>query len=123
MELEAMAQIIIEDLDPEAIAKLEALAKEHGRSLQSELKHILETAAQSQTDNLANEWEVIRKKADLMQQQIINHAAARGIEIKPPAKKSESDVAATIEAFRAIRGKTPSCGMSIREMREEGRRF
>ncbi len=42
-----MARVIIEDLDPMLISKLEALAQEHGRVLQAELKSILETAAQS----------------------------------------------------------------------------
>ena len=42
-----MARVIIEDLDPMVISKLEALAGEHGRVLQAELKSILETAAQS----------------------------------------------------------------------------
>ena len=40
-----MAKVIIEDLDQELIEKLEALAKERGRSLQAELKQILEAAA------------------------------------------------------------------------------
>ncbi len=36
-----MAQVLIEDIDPIILKKLEFLAKEHGRSLQEELKHIL----------------------------------------------------------------------------------
>jgi plasmid stability protein len=44
-----MAQVIIEDLDQVVIEKLEAIAQEHGRSLQAELKHIVEAAVQSQT--------------------------------------------------------------------------
>lgn len=39
-----MARILVEDLDPIILEKLEALAKQHGRSLQEELKHILQTA-------------------------------------------------------------------------------
>lgn len=46
-----MAQVVIEDLDPVVIEKLEALAQEHGRSLQAEVKYILETAVQAQTLN------------------------------------------------------------------------
>ena len=37
-----MAQILVEKLDPLIIEKLETLAKQHGRSLQEELKHIRE---------------------------------------------------------------------------------
>lgn len=43
---QVMTQMIIEDLDQAVIEKLELLAKEHGRSLQAELKHIIETVAQ-----------------------------------------------------------------------------
>lgn len=42
-----MAQIILADLDQALVERLEALARTHGRSLQAELKHILEEAAQS----------------------------------------------------------------------------
>ena len=46
-----MARFIIEDLDSEVVEKLEALAKQHGRSLQAELKYILQAAVQAQTLN------------------------------------------------------------------------
>ncbi|MEH2407834.1 FitA-like ribbon-helix-helix domain-containing protein [Nostoc sp.] len=44
-----MAQILVEDLDPIILEKLETLAKQHGRSLQEELKHILQQAAETAT--------------------------------------------------------------------------
>jgi plasmid stability protein len=43
-----MAQVLVEDLDPIILEKLEILAKQHGHSLQAEIKHILEMAVQSQ---------------------------------------------------------------------------
>jgi len=43
-----MAQLQVEDLSPILIQQLETLAKLHGRSLQEEIKHILQQAAQSQ---------------------------------------------------------------------------
>jgi plasmid stability protein len=43
-----MAQLQVEDLSPILIQQLETLAKLHGRSLQEEVKHILQQAAQSQ---------------------------------------------------------------------------
>jgi len=39
-----MAQILVENLNPVILQKLESLAKQHGRSLQEELKHILQQA-------------------------------------------------------------------------------
>lgn len=35
-----MAQVLVEDLDPIILEKLETLAKQHGRSLQEELQQI-----------------------------------------------------------------------------------
>jgi hypothetical protein len=43
-----MVQLQVEDLSPILIHQLETLAKVHGRSLQEEIKHILQQAAQSQ---------------------------------------------------------------------------
>jgi plasmid stability protein len=40
-----MAQVLVRDLDPEALEHLKGRAKLHGRSLQGELKMILESAA------------------------------------------------------------------------------
>ncbi len=40
-----MAQVLVRDLNPRTLKKLKQRAAEHGRSLQSELKNILEHAA------------------------------------------------------------------------------
>jgi plasmid stability protein len=40
-----MAQVLVRDLDPETLENLKSRAKLHGRSLQGELKVILESAA------------------------------------------------------------------------------
>jgi len=40
-----MAQILVRNLSPETLERLKAQAQEHGRSLQSEVKRILEEAA------------------------------------------------------------------------------
>ncbi len=44
-----MAQILVENLDPIILKKLETLAKQHGRSLQEELKYILQQASEKAT--------------------------------------------------------------------------
>jgi plasmid stability protein len=41
-----MAQILIRDLDPEVVERLKAQAKEHGRSLESEVRQILAVAVE-----------------------------------------------------------------------------
>jgi plasmid stability protein len=40
-----MAQVLIRDLKTDVVSRLKARAKRHGRSLQAELKEILQTAS------------------------------------------------------------------------------
>jgi antitoxin FitA len=40
-----MAQVLIRDLPPETVSRLKERAKRRGRSLQAELKELLETAS------------------------------------------------------------------------------
>ena len=40
-----MPQMLVRDLDPEVVERLKARARAHGRSLQKEVKSILEEAA------------------------------------------------------------------------------
>ena len=44
-----MAQILVRDLDKETVERLKKRAKDDGRSLQSEVKHILDQAAHEPT--------------------------------------------------------------------------
>jgi plasmid stability protein len=41
-----MSQLLVRDLAPETIERLKGQAKQRGRSLQAEVKHILEQAVQ-----------------------------------------------------------------------------
>lgn len=45
-----MSRVLVRDLEPELIEKLKARARRHNRSLQAELKDILEHAAASAVD-------------------------------------------------------------------------
>lgn len=54
-----MAKIILENIDSNVIEKLEELAIQHGRSLQEELKHILEQATQTETSNIVDYKETV----------------------------------------------------------------
>jgi len=44
-----MAQVLVRDLDPAIVEKLKARAADHGRSLQAELRAILEAQASQAT--------------------------------------------------------------------------
>ena len=56
-----MAQMLVRDLDPEVVEKLKARARVHGRSLQKEVKAILEEAAAtlslSEAEEVAELWQ------------------------------------------------------------------
>lgn len=54
-----MAQILIRNLDPKTVARLKKRAKDQGRSLQAEVKRIIESAADEQMT-----WEGFRKWSD-----------------------------------------------------------
>ncbi len=49
-----MTQVIIENVDPIVIEKLKNKAHQHGRSLQAELKYILQSAVLDMSESLSN---------------------------------------------------------------------
>ncbi|HZF11211.1 MAG TPA: hypothetical protein VFE33_20655 [Thermoanaerobaculia bacterium] len=54
-----MAQILVRDLDPTLLDRLKSQAQQHGRSLQGEVKAILEASARlspSEARALAEQW-------------------------------------------------------------------
>ncbi|MFL6647138.1 MAG: FitA-like ribbon-helix-helix domain-containing protein [Sulfurifustis sp.] len=57
-----MAQVLVRDLDKAVIERLKARAEQHGRSLQVELKTILEQAAREDMISARRLAERIRKK-------------------------------------------------------------
>ena len=55
-----MPQLLVRNLDEETIRRLKALAKQHGRSLQGQVKVVLEEAATLPTgevSTLVEEWQ------------------------------------------------------------------
>jgi len=56
-----MAQILVENLDPVILEKLETIAKQHGRSLQEELKHILQQASEAAIYHTGGDMEQARQ--------------------------------------------------------------
>ncbi len=55
-----MAQVLIRDLDPKLVNTLKRRARRHGRSLQGELKAIIETAAKQESVDPAAEVRRVR---------------------------------------------------------------
>lgn len=54
-----MAQILVRDLDPTLLDRLKGQARQHGRSLQGEVKAILEASARlspSEAREVAEQW-------------------------------------------------------------------
>lgn len=58
-----MAEVLVRDLDPEVIQRLESRARLHERSLQGELKSIIEDAARL-------DWEEARATADRLREEL-----------------------------------------------------
>ena len=56
-----MAQILVRNLDPAAVDRLKARAKRHGRSLQSEVRMLLELMAGESLDDALGAAKRIRK--------------------------------------------------------------
>jgi plasmid stability protein len=57
-----MAQVLIRDLKADVVARLKARAKRHGRSLQTELKEILESASRQRPINAKAVADRIRRQ-------------------------------------------------------------
>jgi len=56
-----MGQVLVRNLPSEVVRKLKSRAKEHRRSLQEELKEILENAAQQSTKEVQAKVDQVRK--------------------------------------------------------------
>lgn len=59
-----MAQILVRELDESVVRKLKSRAKSNGRSMEAEIRTILESAAQSEIDKsrFIKEAESLRKR-------------------------------------------------------------
>lgn len=121
-----MATITIENISPELVERLETLADQHGRSLQEELKQILELAAPTppppriEWNPTPEQIEKIVKMAEGMREQLAHNA---GIDVATLQPLDRERVATALGRLKSLKRTISSAGMSIREMREEGRRF
>ena len=57
-----MAQVLVRDLDPNTLERLKKRAKEHGRSLDGEVKAILESAATLTMEEARKAMEQLRRR-------------------------------------------------------------
>ena len=69
-----MAQVLVRDLKADVVARLKARAKRHGRSLQTELKEILETASRHSAIEA-------RAVAARIRRQLAGHAHSDSVEL------------------------------------------
>jgi plasmid stability protein len=58
----SMAQVLVRELDDKVVSRLKRRAKKSGRSLQAELRHILEQAARQDMTEARRLAESIRRK-------------------------------------------------------------
>jgi antitoxin FitA len=69
-----LAQVLVRDLRPETVSRLKEQAKRHGRSLQAELKDVLENASrQSALD--------ARALADRVRRQLAGRSHSDSVEL------------------------------------------
>ena len=69
-----MAQVLVRDLKADVVARLKARAKRNGRSLQTELKAILQTASRHSTVDA-------RALADRIRRQLAGRAHTDSVEL------------------------------------------
>ncbi|MCU0566175.1 MAG: hypothetical protein MUF49_06220 [Oculatellaceae cyanobacterium Prado106] len=122
-----MSQVIIDNLDPEILQQLEALAKQHDRPLAEEAKAILTQAIIATAPPYPPEEEAIARGILSMEKQMRDHAQKMGQPIEPERPITEKDreqIRKTLEELKQLKQLGLSLGgLSIREAREEGRRY
>jgi plasmid stability protein len=121
-----MAQIILDNLDPAIAQQLEILAQQHGRTLQEEAKILLTEAVVAVTKPVLTEEEITERKFLLMEQQLKDHARKMGKAIEPTPPRSPEEqqrLGSAFQGLKELRKKMSLGGFSIREAREEGRRY
>ncbi len=117
-----MTTIILSDLPIETLAKLETQAQAHGRSLQEEIRHILETVV-AQSTSAPQTMEAIRVQATCLQQQLHHHAQLTASQPQP-SPEQPLNLVATLETLRLLKQTISSLGeLTIRQAIEEGRQF
>jgi plasmid stability protein len=122
-----MTQIILADLDPAIAQQLEALAQQHGRTLQEQAKILLTEAVAATTKPVLTEEEITERKILLMRKQMRDHAQKMGQPVEPERPITDADraqIRKTLEQLKQLKQLGISLGgLSIREAREEGRRY
>jgi plasmid stability protein len=71
-----MSQVLVRDLDPELMERLKHRAQRHGRSLQAELKTILEETARADA-----RMEEARRRAELLREQFADRTFSDSSEL------------------------------------------
>jgi plasmid stability protein len=130
-----MTKLIIHNLKPDILQRLAALAKRHDRPLEEEVRAILTQAVMAihETPLAANEnlsEEELERHVLHMEQQMRDHARKLGQSVDDTPWRSPEEqqkIEAALEGLRELRqhisNEAKSDQLSIRQMREEGRRY
>ncbi|BAZ12397.1 hypothetical protein NIES4071_42280 [Calothrix sp. NIES-4071] len=116
-----MVNFVVEDLDSGIIERLQARAQQHGRSLQAEVKAILQQVIETDTKSSLSTDEIIYQKSALMLQQIKEHIQKTGKDVNTnnalkQVNKQGLDKRKT--QFKELRKEISLGDLSIREARE-----
>jgi plasmid stability protein len=118
-----MTSVNLSNLSTETLDKLKALAQLHGRSLQEEIQHILETVAETQPSFTAQIMESVQAEASRMQEQLKRHARLKSDQLENPTDQP-LNLSVTFEKLSILKQTISSLGdLTIQQAREEGRRF
>lgn len=119
-----MTNITLSNLSSETLAKLKAQAQLHGRSLQEEIRHILETVVETQIPLAPQPVEPIQALASRMQQQLECHDQLNSDQPDHSMDDQPLNLAAALANLSVLKQTISSLGdLTIREAIEEGRRF
>lgn len=122
-----MTPIILDDLDPAIAQQLETLAQQHGRTIQEQAKILLTEAVATATKPQLSEEEITERKLVLMRKQMREHAQKMGKPVEPEQPITDAEraqIRKTLQQIKELKQRGISLGgLSIREAREEGRRY
>lgn len=121
-----MVNFFVEDLDSGILERLQARALQHGRSLEAEVKAILQQVIEKDPKLNLSKDAIIKQKSILMLQQMESHAQKMNQQINTQEdfkQVNKQELYKIKTQLKELRKDISLGGLSIREAREEGRRY